>query len=113
MARIVAQAFAGALIALPLVAAGPALAKHHHKEKAESAKEKVDTTAYPTAPGGMPAAGDKGKPVEPKADAGAKPGPSGKASTEGTAEKIGTPTTAYPGAPGGTPSAGDGGKPVK
>ena len=101
-------------MALSLLAASPALAKHHKTKSAGAGdKEKVDSAAYPKAPGGMPAASDKGKPVEPKADASAKPAPPAKATTEGTAQKVGTPSAAYPDAPGGTPAPSDGGQPVK
>ena len=100
-----------ALAALLILATRPALA-----DGAPPAKEggsKVDSTAYPKSPGGTPAADDKGKPVEPKSDAAAKPEPASKAATEGAPASIGTPSTAYPGAPTNAPAASDGGKPVK
>lgn len=114
MARLVHVApIAGALLALPLLAAGPALARHkHHGHKGHAAQENVNSAAYPRAPGGMPAASDHGKPVMPKADPAAKPGPPAKASTEQAPAKTSVPSTAYPDAPGGTPAAGDGGKPI-
>ena len=114
MARLIRlTALAGALVALPLVAANPVLAKHKHGHKAHGTKEKVDSSAYPKSPGGTPATSDDGKPVEPKADASSKPNAPAKASTESAPSKTGTPSTAYPGAPGGGPAAADGGKPVQ
>ena len=95
----------GALVALPLVGAAPALAhKHHHHSKGSSG-DKPSSVAYPKAPGNTPAAGDNGKPVVPKGDAGAKPEPAGKASTEGAKTSTGTPAAAYPGAPTNQPAA--------
>ena len=103
---------AAVLTALLLLAASPALAKDH-KPTPDNGAEKVNSVAYPKAPGGMPAAGDKGKPVAPKAEDSAKPAPPAEVTTEAPAQKVGTPSTAYPGAPGDTPAAGDAGKPVK
>ena len=105
---------AGALTALPLLFTSAALAHHHHHHaKGGGSRDQVDSTAFPKAPSGTPAAGDKGKPVETKGDASAKPAPSGKAGTEGAPASTGTPSAAYPGAPTSSPAAGNGGKPVK
>ena len=95
-------ALAGALVALPLLAASPLLAQGKH----------TDSTGYPKSPNGTPATSDMGKPVDPKADPAAKPDAPGKAS-EKTEQKTGTPSTAYPDAPGGSPATSDGGKPVE
>jgi hypothetical protein len=98
-------ATAGALAVLALFWGAPAQArKHHHHASGSGAK--TDSAAYPNSPNGTPAAGDNGKPVTPKPDAAAKPGPGGSAGSEGAKASTGTPATAYPGAPTDQPSAG-------
>lgn len=95
----------GALAMLALLFAVPAQARKHHHHASGSAA-KPDSAAYPNSPTGTPAAGDNGKPVTPKSDAAAKPGPGGSAGSEGAKASTGTPATAYPGAPTDQPSAG-------
>lgn len=93
----------GALAVLALLWVAPAQARkpHHHASGA-----KPDAAAYPGSPTGAPAAGDHGKPVTPKSDPAAKPGPGGSAGSEGAKASTGTPATAYPGAPTDQPAAG-------
>ena len=95
--RVASHIMAGAFLAFPLVGSAPVWAQ---------SGDKPNSAAYPNAPGGTPAAGDAGKPVEPKGDAGSKPNPAGAAGTEGAKASTATPSTAYPGAPTEQPAAG-------
>lgn len=100
----------GTLLAFPLVA--PA--------HADETAKKPNSAAYPNSPGGDPAAGDKGAPVETDKSACTgskcpdKPAPSADATGE-KAERGGirTPSTAYPDSPVKTPATEQGGKPPR